>query len=303
MSQFRYILLPVFLGLLLSGTFVCCSGAAPSGETPDQKPQEKPVDEDAPENSLFRLSGLLPAKVEVTLDGQPLWTYAFTYDTYARLRTFKKSDPSGVLEDITVTPVSFKENTLACSFRGLDPVSLTVRVSSGNLVWAFTGLDNANRYVLFCDKEGSPEKFNYNVQYEAPKYQNAKSVVHLYEVRDGNVTGISNQTGIASLGAAGTSFQAASADETVITYSSQADVSNMGAFLLANEFLPWFMKGVPGNRNLPSLIEHYSRGVKTDRFEDISYRLVEANDAVLSMTVKYYRGTALLHTYVYMVTY
>ena len=214
--------------------------------------------------------------------------------------SFSKTFGETVLESATVTHSSNTETAVDYTQWG-DRHAYSVRVSSGYLVWAFTGLDNANRYALQLDSDRWPLKYFYNVQYIGKKYTNRGSYNMDFAVQDGNLQTVTNSATLTSTGQAGTVSTCTPSCEKRITNSDTGDTDNLSALLLAEDFLPWYMRGLPGNKRLPAKVEYCSFGAASGESEEFSYE--KTSGLVTSITRKYYSGSTLLHTREYKISY
>lgn len=256
-----------------------------------------------PANSCFIINGIHPAFVTVSLNGKDLYKYEFVFDTYSRLRTFKLSDGETLVRSASVTPVSEKEHKVNVNLLdGSTSDNLSVRWTSDCLVWAHTDCDNPNRYVTACDGV-VPTKFYYNTSYSGTKYTGTIQYAQHYTMDGGNVKSRSYAPVATSTGEYATTLTGDPVWTDSYEYCPEADRSNVGAFFTALEFLPEYMKGLPGNKNLISKITRtYGEADRSD-YTSISYELDSATEAVRTATVKVYRKGTLLYTYVYKFTY
>lgn len=243
-----------------------------------------------------------PLQVDVTLDGAALYTMTFSYDRFNRLSRYSRKSSDTVLENAVITHKSLSEASVAYTRAGTESTStLTVRMSSGHLVWAYPEVTNANRYALLLDSGRWPSQYSYNVQFSGKKYSNSVAYKDAYTSSDGNVLTGTLASAATSTGSVATVCTTSSDYEDKITYADKADRANLGAFVLADEFLPWYMKGLPGNKRLVSKIEHSNCGRTLSEYEEIKYE--ENGGKVSKMTVSCYSDGTLLHTKEYKISY
>ena len=243
-----------------------------------------------------------PLQVDVTLDGAALYTMTFSYDRFGRLARYCRKSSDNVLENAVITHKSLAEASVAYTRAGTEGAStLTVRMSSGHLVWAYPEVTNGNRYALLLDSGRWPSQYSYNVQFSGKKYSNSVAYKAAYTSSDGNVLTGTLASAATSTGSVATVCTTSADYEDKITYADKADRANLGAFVLADEFLPWYMKGLPGNKRLVSKIEHSNCGRKLSEYEEIKYE--ENGGKVSKMTVSCYSDGTLLHTKEYKISY
>lgn len=267
--------------------------------------EDSPIDPsgDDPENSVFKLSGILPSEVDVTIDDVPLYEYKFGYDEYKRLSNFKLTSNGNILQSLTVTQTDAVRLYLKGKYSNSQfNVSISVRWASGSLVWAYEGIDNPNRYVVNCENN-QPKKFFYNIAFKGNKYENRTTYYENFTADGGNLVGESYNCAMETTGINGLKGNSGPVSTMDISYTSYEDVSNIGAFFLGEDFVVWYTKGLPGNKNLISKIEYSCDGLRLPRTDEFSYEIDAATKQVKTMTVKQYFNTNLEHTYVYSFKY
>lgn len=288
---------PVFL---LGG----CETAAPDGGDSGKEqpgPDGGRTDDDPAESEFVLTMRDFPSKVDVTLDGTALYTVTLSYDGYGRLASCRRESADCVLEDAAISHKSNTEASVVYRQAGSVSSALSVRISSGRLVWSYSDINNGNRYSVLLDSGRWPSQYGYNVQFSGKKYSNLIAYGSGYTYSDGNL--VTTENASSSTSAASVKTVCASAPDCAdnLTYSDKADCANLGAFLLAGEFLPWYMKGLPGNKRLVSRIGHSAGGRTLDEYEELEYG--ETDGKTTEMRVFYYGGGSLLHTKEYKITY
>lgn len=294
--------------LFLAAAVTACDNKEENTK-PDEEQGQKEDDKDDetgddPENSVFKLSGTLPTEVNVTLDEIPLYKYAFGYDEYKRLSTFKLTCNGNILQSLSVTQDDAVRQHLVGKYSNSQfDVSISVRWASGSLVWAYEGVENPNRYVVTCGDDNLPKKFYYNIAYAAAKYENKTAYYEMFTSDGKNLVGESYNCEMKSTGIKGLKGSSGPLSKMNISYSSYEDKSNIGSFFLGEDFIVWYSKGLPGNKNLISKIEYSCDDTKLARTDEFSYETDSATGLVNKMTVKQFYNTTLEHTYIYSFKY
>lgn len=261
-------------------------------------------DDDKPgTESEFALTATnLPSQIDVTLDGVTLYSMTFSYDDARRLSSYRRKSADCVLEDASITYKSATEAVVDYKQTDSEVSStLSVRVSSGRLVWSYSNLNNGNRYSVLLDSGRWPSEYGYNVQFSGKKYTNRISYGAGYAYSDGNLVSSENTSTSESAASIKTVCSTVPDFADTISYLDRADSANLGSLALAVEFLPWYMKGIPGNKRLISKITHSSGGRTLDEFEEFKYE--ETDGKIGKMTICQYSGSTLLHTKEYKISY
>lgn len=301
----------IFTVILAGSLMLGISACGPKDNQPKEpknpeQPGDKPTDPsgDDPENSAFKLSGILPSEVDVTIDDIPLYEYKFGYDEYKRLASFKLTGNGNILQNLTVTQTDAVRQYLKGKYSNSQfDVSISVRWASGSLVWAYEGVDNPNRYVINCDNDNLPKKFYYNIAYKGNKYENKTTYYEFFTADGGNLVEESYNCAMESTGINGLKGTSGPVSKMNITYSASEDPSNIGAFFLGEDFPVWYTKGLPGNKNLISRIEYSCDGTRLARTDEFTYDIDAGTKQVKSATVKQYFNSSVEHTYVYTFKY
>ena len=260
-------------------------------------------DDDPDSDSEFTLTAVnLPSRIDVTLDGVALYSMAFTYDSARRLSSYSRRSADCVYENAAITYKSGTEASV--DYRQTDSKvssTLSVRISSGRLVWSYSNLNNGNRYSVLLDSGRWPSQYGYNVQFAGKKYTNKVSYGTGYAYTDGNLVSSENASVSQSSASIKTVCSTVPDFADAVSYLDKADSANLGSLVLAGEFLPWYMKGLPGNKRLISKITHSAGGRTLDEFEEFEY--AETDGKISGMTVRQYSGSTLLHTKEYIINY
>lgn len=300
-------ILSIILTAGLSFAALSCNSNEPNepGKTPEEEPgEQQETGVDIPEKSAFRLAGTLPSEVNVTLDDVALYKYEFKYDDYKRLQSFKLTSGANVLQNITVTQNDTVKQTITGKYSNSQfSVSINVRWASGSLVWSYNDVDNPNRYVVNCDASNKPNKFFYNIAYKAPKYENNTTYSEVFTTEGSNVTSSTYKSAMTSTGISGLKGTSGPEYKMKISYTSNEDISNIGSFFIGEEFVVWYAKGLPANKNLISKIEYFCDNTTLARTDEFSYDIDSATKQVKSLTMKQYYNTKVEHTYVYTFKY
>lgn len=257
---------------------------------------------DSEESEFVLTSADLPSRIDVTLDGVALYTVTFTYDDARRLSAYSRKSAGDVIEEAVISYKSGTEASASCRRAGSEGTSsLSVRISSGRLVWSYPDINNGNRYSLLLDSGRRPSQYGYNVQYSGKKFTNLVAYGTVYGCSDGNLVSVENGAVSTSAGGVNTTCSAVPDFRDEISYMEKADRANLGSLVLAGEFLPWYMKGLPGNKRLVSRISHIAGGRTLDEYETVEYE--DTDGRTSRMTVRQYSGSGLLHTKEYKISY